>query len=156
MIIRVQNECRAVPFVEPGERMQFKMPLVAVFGVETEDSPEAGARPVEGLEMVQLRRSGVDDFANDRRCARIIAARSRAGAVHSHVRMHIVIPGNIGVGKNVLPEATAVGRVLRIGQRRDGDGIGLPKQRHLRDLAAGKSDGSVPPGGESRRAKENR
>jgi hypothetical protein len=136
--------------------MQFKMPLVTVFGVETEDSPETGPGPVEGLKVVQLRRSGVDDLANDRGRARIIAARSRADAVHSHVRMHVIIPGNAGVGENVLPEAGAVGRILRIGERRDGDGIGFPKQRHLRDLDAGKSDGSVRPRRESRRAKRNR
>jgi len=136
--------------------MQFKMPLVAVFGIETKDSPEAGPRSVKGLEMIQLRRSGVDDFANDRGRPRIVATRSRAGAVHAHVRMDVAIPGNIGVGKNILPKAAAVARVLRIGQRRDGDGISFPKQRHLRDLAARESDGSDPRRRKSRRAEENR
>jgi hypothetical protein len=120
--------------------MQFKMPFPGVFGIETEDPPKGGARPVEGIEVIQLSRGGIDDLANDRGSARIIATRSRPGAVHRHVRMDIAIAGNPRVGKNVLPEAAVVGRVLRIGQRRDGDGVGFPKQRHLRDLAPCKSD----------------
>lgn len=143
MIIRVEDERRAVPGVKPGHRVQLKVPLAGVLRVETKDAAEGGAIAVQSLDVIQLCRGRVDDLANDRRPAGVIAARTRARAIHPHVRVDVAVVRDAGVRENVLPRTGAVSRVLGIGQGRDRDRVRFPEQRHLRHLGAGKRDRSI-------------
>ena len=133
VVIGIEDKGRAVPGVEFRDGVQFKMTFAGVFGVETEDSLKDGAGRVERIEMAQIGVSGVDDFANDRGRAGVVAGGTGAGAIHRHVGMHIAVTGDVGVRKDVLP-VRGVGGVLRVSQRRDSKRGGFPKPRHLRDL----------------------
>lgn len=73
VVIRVCDKDRPIPTVELDRRMEFEMPFVEMLGVKAKDASENRRGAGQRIEIIQLGRSRIDDFANDRRLAGVVA-----------------------------------------------------------------------------------
>lgn len=111
--------------------MQFEVAFARVFGVETENSAEGRLLITQTTEMTQLCLRGIDDFANDRRCARVIPGRATPGGIDGHVGVDIAVRGNAAVWKNKVPRP-GERWILRSSEGRDRHRIRFPQTGHHR------------------------